>query len=140
MNYLNFVEDPGTLDGNIDSTGFIFQAEITGNCLFDRREDLIQSYLSCLLCSPLVCLLVSIIIFNSWCNLMAETTRFGDREFYQVMWSGAAPCWLWLDLNCGPLVIFLITKAKFLSEPATATGFNNSPFGKEAAIKSYGVN
>lgn len=53
-------------------------------CIF-RIEDLAQSYLKILLCAPLVFLLTCIIFFNSWCNLLAEVTRFGDREFYQVM-------------------------------------------------------
>lgn len=49
-----------------------------------RLEDLVESYLKCLLCAPFATLLTCIIFFDSWYNLNAELTRFGDREFYQV--------------------------------------------------------
>ena len=38
----------------------------------------------CLLCSPLVNFLLSLLLMHSGYNMLGELTRFGDREFYQV--------------------------------------------------------
>ena len=51
-----------------------------------RQEDLLLCYLKCVLLSPLMNFLVGIMIFHFWFNMLGELTRFGDREFYQVIY------------------------------------------------------
>lgn len=52
--------------------------------VFCRWEDLLLSFLRCLLASPFMMFLASVLVFNAWFNFTAELTRFADREFYQV--------------------------------------------------------
>lgn len=79
---------------------FLYIVQFLGMCLIARAvfgefqypssmryNDLVEAYLRCLLCSPLVNFLLSLLLMHSGYNMLGELTRFGDREFYQDWWS-----------------------------------------------------
>ncbi|BAM38769.1 acyl transferase [Theileria orientalis strain Shintoku] len=83
-------------------------------------------------------LLMFVVIFHFWCNLLAEITRFGDRRFYGDWWNASCIGEYWRKWNL-PIHQFLI---RHISKPLHNLGLprglvNIIVFVISAALHEY---